>query len=56
LSTEHLPKGIRVRERGNVIFVFNYGTNPVFYAPEKAHLLIGQQMIEAAGVAIWQKK
>ena len=55
LPTYYLPKGVRVRERGNVIFVFNYGVSPVFFAPENATLLMGDPMIKAAGVSIWKK-
>ena len=55
LATDYLPKGVRVRERGNVIFVFNYGASSVFYAPENAQLVVGHKTVDAAGIAIWQK-
>ena len=28
LKTQHLPDGIRLRRRGNLLFAFNYGNKP----------------------------
>jgi beta-galactosidase len=55
IPTYYLPKGIRVRARGKLIFVFNYGQNAAYYSPLEATCLIGQARIEAAGVSIWLK-
>jgi beta-galactosidase len=56
LSTCYLPEGVRVRERGTVIFVFNYASQSVVFEPENAELILGNKTLEAAGVAIWKKK
>ncbi len=55
LSTYYLPDGIRVRERGDVIFVFNYGVRSISFEPEGAELVVGNKNIATAGVAIWKK-
>ena len=55
LSTHYLPDGIRVRERGDVIFVFNYGARSISFEPEGAELVVGNKNIATAGVAIWRK-
>ena len=51
----YLPKGVRVRHRGKLIFVFNYGQNSANYTPPAATCLIGQAQIAPAGVSIWLK-
>jgi beta-galactosidase len=56
LSSVYLPKGVRVRERGKVIFVFNYASHEVFFEPEGAELVIGYRHLAAAGVSIWKKR
>jgi beta-galactosidase len=56
LSSVYLPKGVRVRERGNVIFAFNYASHEVFFEPEEAELVIGDRHLAAAGVSIWKKR
>ncbi|MBD5771994.1 beta-galactosidase [Marinomonas colpomeniae] len=55
LPTYYLPDGIRVRERGDVIFVFNYGVRSISFEPEGAELVVGNKNITTAGVAIWKK-
>tara|TARA_R110001583_G_scaffold146135_1_gene298175 strand:- start:424 stop:2394 length:1971 start_codon:yes stop_codon:yes gene_type:complete len=55
LSSNYLPKGVRVRERGKVIFAFNYASHEVFFEPEGAELVIGHRHLVAAGVSIWKK-
>jgi beta-galactosidase len=55
LSTCYLPVGVRVRERGNVVFVFNYSSQTVVFEPENAQLILGNKTLESAGVAIWKK-
>jgi beta-galactosidase len=56
LLTYYLPKGVRVRERGNVIFVFNYSSNTVVFEPQDAELVIGSKSLGTADVAIWKKR
>jgi beta-galactosidase len=50
-----LHEDIRIRRNGNLIFAFNYGSQPVL-APviENAQLLVGGQQISTANVAIWR--
>ncbi|NVK73620.1 MAG: beta-galactosidase, partial [Oceanospirillaceae bacterium] len=55
LPTYYLPKGVRIRERGNVIFVFNYASQSVVFEPENAELLLGSKTLGSACVAIWKK-
>lgn len=55
LPVYYLPKGVRVRHRGKLIFVFNYGQTPASYMPSAATCLIGQAQIAPAGVSIWLK-
>lgn len=55
IPTFYLPKGIRVRTRGKLIFVFNYGQNAAHYSPLEAQCVIGRACIEPAGVSIWMK-
>ena len=55
IPTYYLPKGIRVRTRGKLIFVFNYGQSAAHYEPEDAECVIGQAVVAAAGVSIWVK-
>ena len=55
LTAEYLPSGIRVRQRGSLIFVFNYGTQAGYYQPEGAELVMGAATLPAAGVAIWRR-
>ncbi len=55
VPTYYLPKGVRVRTRGKLIFVFNYGQSTAHYAPLDADCVIGKNCIEPAGVSIWVK-
>jgi len=59
LNITYLPQGVRVRERGNVIFAFNYSQNEKYFSPntmeEKAELVIGSKKLAPAGVSIWLK-
>ena len=50
-----LHEDIRIRRNGNLIFAFNYGTQPQ-PAPwiENAESLVGNGQIEAADVAVWR--
>lgn len=55
LSIYYLPDGLRVRERGEIIFVFNYGSHPISFEPENAELIVGSRKVLVAGVSIWKK-
>ncbi|MGB0944986.1 MAG: beta-galactosidase, partial [Marinomonas sp.] len=55
LPVYYLPKGVRVRHRGKLIFVFNYGQSAANYVPLGATCLIGQAQVAPAGVSIWLK-
>ncbi|MEL0635682.1 beta-galactosidase [Marinomonas sp. TI.3.20] len=55
LATEYLPSGVRIRERGKLIFAFNYGLQAAYYHPDNAQLIIGADTLPAAGLAIWQR-
>ncbi|WP_394179469.1 beta-galactosidase [Marinomonas posidonica] len=55
LLTYYLPKGLRIRERGELIFVMNYASQAIDFAPEGAELVIGSRCLEAANIAIWKK-
>lgn len=55
LQTEYLPEGVRLRERGKIVFVFNYGSQGAHYEPDNARLLIGSASLPAAGVAVWRR-
>lgn len=56
LATYYLPKGLRIRERGELIFVMNYASHSIDFVPEGAELVIGSRLVGAANVAIWKKK
>ncbi len=55
LSVLALCQDIRVRRNGNLIFAFNYGSEPVS-APlmDKAELIVGNAEIAAADIAVWR--
>ncbi|SBS29762.1 Beta-galactosidase BgaA [Marinomonas spartinae] len=55
LSTEYLPTGVRIRERGPLLFAFNYGQHSAHYQPDDAQILIGSESLPPAGVAIWRR-
>lgn len=55
LEVEFLPVGVRTRQRGDLVFVFNYSEQGVHYQPKDATLLIGEASLGLAGVAVWQK-
>ncbi|GAB3482855.1 beta-galactosidase [Marinomonas epiphytica] len=56
LVTTYLPEGVRLRERGDLIFVLNYSKNSYVYQPVNADLLIGDKTLNTASVAIWKKR
>jgi len=51
LSPRDLGPDVRLERRGNFNFLFNYGPEPVTIAHD---LLIGQNPVPPAGVAIWR--
>jgi beta-galactosidase len=51
LKTISLPDGIRLRRRGELLFVMNYG-NRSWRIPIKGELLLGSRTIAAQDVAI----
>lgn len=57
LEINYLPQGVRLRERGRVLFAFNYSQHTKYFSPEFAgksyELVIGSKEIPAAGVSIW---
>ncbi|AEF54961.1 beta-galactosidase [Marinomonas posidonica] len=55
LETYYLPEGLRIRERGELIFVMNYASHSIDFVPDGAELVIGSRRLEAANIAIWKK-
>ncbi|REG81827.1 beta-galactosidase [Marinomonas pollencensis] len=55
LSAEYLPSGMRIRQRGALLFVFNYGAKTGCFQPDNAELLLGSATLSTAGVAIWRR-
>jgi len=59
LTTRTLPVGVRLRQRGNLNFAFNYGPevqqlDELSGCPADAVLLIGERRLAPAGVAVWR--
>ena len=48
-----LPPAIRTRQRGNLTFAFNYGTE-IWESPIAGQLLIGRQAVEPQDLSIWR--
>lgn len=53
LKTTTLPAHIRIRQRGNLSFAFNYGTES-WAVPTKAKLLLGDRVLRPQAVAAWK--
>ena len=53
LKTLALPPHIRVRQRGDYSFAFNYGTKN-WQLPTKAKLVLGKKTLEPQAVAVWR--
>lgn len=53
LKTTKLPDGIRIRRRGNALFVFNYGEKP-WSIPFKGKLLLGKRQLAPQDVSVIQ--
>lgn len=47
-----LPQRVRLRQRGNLIFGFNYG-NASWRVPKRAKLVLGKQTIAPQSLSIW---
>lgn len=58
VQTTLLPPDIRLRQRGDLIYAFNYGPEPVDLptniAPKSESYILGAQTLEPAGVAAWK--
>lgn len=52
----HLPRGVRMRQRGDLAFVFNYSDHPASFSPLNSVPLLGSANLPAAGVSIWKKQ
>ena len=55
---ESLPEDLRVRRRGDLTFAFNYGNAPISLPhslTRGARLLLGDTLLEPAGVACWRE-
>ena len=48
-----LPPATRTRQRGNLTFAFNYGTE-IWESPIAGQLLIGRQAVEPQDLSIWR--
>jgi beta-galactosidase len=50
-----LPETVRLRRNGALVFAFNYGLEAVSVPlPDGAELLMGQLVLEPAGLAVWR--
>ncbi len=47
-----LPVGVRIRQRGDLIFLFNYGDEPATLPTEPVDWLIGNDTVPAQGVCV----
>ena len=47
-----LPAGVRIRQRGELIFLFNYGDEPATLPTESVDWLIGNDTVPAQGVCV----
>lgn len=55
LPVNLLPDGMRVRQRGNLVFAFNYADHPqAAPAPRGAEFVLGGPSIEAYNLSIWK--
>lgn len=55
IKAERLPERLRLRRRGDLVFAFNTGTEPVRVpAPEGASFLLGKADLDPCDVAVWK--
>ena len=56
VSFAHVPEGVRVSRRGDLVFAVNYSPEPrAVPAPEGAVFRIGERILPPAGVAVWSE-
>ncbi|MEM8694771.1 MAG: beta-galactosidase [Pseudomonadota bacterium] len=60
IAIEEMPEGVRLRSSAKLVFAFNYADRPISLAdlqaaPDPDQLLLGDETLEPAGVAIWKK-
>jgi beta-galactosidase len=56
LPVNLLPEGMRLRQRGNLVFAFNYADHPqVAPAPPNARFVLGGPTIAAYNLSVWQQ-
>lgn len=55
LTTYHFGRDIRVRQRGNLIFAFNYGSQETELLLDPGQILLGSETIAPQGVTVWRK-
>jgi beta-galactosidase len=56
LRAHPLPEGLRIRQRGDLTFAFNYAPHPqAAPAPEGAEFVLGGPAVEAYAVSAWRK-
>ena len=56
LKPERVPKGLRLRRRGDLDFAFNFADQvSEVPAPATAHFLLGSREIQPGEVAIWRE-
>jgi beta-galactosidase len=54
LNPVKLPKGLRLRRHGVLVFAFNYGSDTAnIPAPDATDFILGDRETPAAGVAVW---
>ena len=56
LAPQPLPEGIRLRHRGELLFVFNYNATPHRLAVPQAEWLLGGPMLAPHGVSIARRR
>ncbi len=52
IETAALPPDLRIRRRGDLVFGFNYGPDPIEIAAQ--HFVIGGAIVPPAGVSVWR--
>ena len=56
LNLRQLPRGVRLRRRGDLVFAFNFSTQVAeIPVPTKANFLVGSKEIKPGEVAIWRE-
>jgi beta-galactosidase len=56
LNLRQLPRGVRLRRRGDLVFAFNFASQVAeIPVPTKANFLVGSKEIKPGEVAIWRE-